>query len=84
MRLTVLLFANLAELIGERSLTIELDDVAGDTTVRAVLDHLTHQYPALEAWADRIAVAVDERYAQRETVLHDGQTIALIPPVSGG
>lgn len=85
MQLTVLLFANLAELLGERSLTIELDDDDGDaTTVRALLDALIAQHPALEPWADRIAVAVDEQYATRETILREGQTVALIPPVSGG
>lgn len=88
MQLTVLLFANLSELLGERSLTIEFDDDDDDdgdaTTVRALLDALIAQHPALEPWADRIAVAVDEQYATRETILRDGQTIALIPPVSGG
>ena len=83
MRLTVLLFANLAELIGERSFTIELDD-ASEPTARTLLDQLIVQHPALEPWTDRIAIAVDEQYATRDTVLRDGQTIALIPPVSGG
>ena len=29
-------------------------------------------------------VAVNEEFAQRDTVLHDGDEVALLPPVSGG
>ena len=31
-----------------------------------------------------IAVAVNHEYAQLHTVLHDGDEVALLPPVSGG
>ncbi len=86
MRLTILLFANLADLLGHRSLIITLDPAAADTplTVDDLLRTLERRHPALSPWMNRLAVAIDERYAPRTTPLRDGMTIALSPPVSGG
>lgn len=81
MKCTVLLFAQLAEALNTRQLTIELPD---DSTVGDALDVLANQYEAIERLRDRIAVAVDEAYAGMQTTLTDDSTIALIPPVSGG
>ncbi|HET7629698.1 MAG TPA: MoaD/ThiS family protein [Bacillales bacterium] len=33
---------------------------------------------------DGIMIAVNEQYAHDETEIRDGDTVALIPPVSGG
>lgn len=33
---------------------------------------------------DVLAVAVNREYAERSTVLQDGDEVALLPPVSGG
>ena len=32
----------------------------------------------------RIAIAVNQAYCSRETVLQQGDEVALLPPVSGG
>ena len=36
-----------------------------------------------DVW-NTLAVAVNREYAGRDTVLHDGDEVALLPPVSGG
>jgi len=33
---------------------------------------------------ERVVVAVNQRYAEMETLLNDGDEVALIPPVAGG
>jgi len=81
MRCEVLLFAHLADAVGSKRLEIDLADGA---TVADALADLGRAHPSIAALADRIAVAVDERYVTPDTPLSDGRTIALIPPVSGG
>lgn len=51
-------------------------------TVQELLDWVEHTYPA---FANKtVFVAVNEEYASKEDVIHSGDTVALIPPVSGG
>ena len=81
MKCNVLLFAQLRETIGRDQLTIELDGVA---TVADALERLMRDHEIVRDMRGRIAVAVNEMYQPQTTQLHDGDTIALIPPVSGG
>lgn len=81
MQCEVLLFAQLADAVGEARLTIDLPD---QSTVADGLHKLAEAHEPIAKMIAHIAVAVDEQYAARETVLRNGQTIALIPPVSGG
>ncbi len=81
MQCHVLFFAQLAEAIGSDRLTIELSQGA---TVAEALAALSKDHEAIAATASAIAVAVNEQYCPAARVLSDGDTIALIPPVSGG
>jgi molybdopterin converting factor small subunit len=47
-----------------------------------VLNVYKERMPAF-GW-DAIAVAVNQEYAKTSDVLHDGDEVALLPPVSGG
>ena len=81
MRCDVLLFANLAETVGADRVTIELSNGA---TVGDAIQQLCEEHEAVASMHDTLAVAVNERYCPRSAALADGDTIALIPPVSGG
>ena len=81
MHCQVLLFAQLAETIGTDRLTIELPEGA---TVADALAVLSKAHEAIARTGSTIAVAVNEQYCPAARVLSDGDTIALIPPVSGG
>jgi molybdopterin converting factor subunit 1 len=81
MRCEVLLFANVRQAIGKDRLTLELPDGA---TVKDALDRLAEQHEIISLMGNRLAIAVDERYQPRTSLLNDGCTVALIPPVSGG
>ncbi len=76
MRVAVRLFAGLRELAGTRATEIELP--AGSTAAQV--------WPELELGDEPpgLLVAVNRSYAPRDTVLMDGDEVALIPPVSGG
>jgi molybdopterin converting factor subunit 1 len=81
MRCEVLLFAQLAEAVGRDRLTIELAD---DATGADALNTLAAEHPAIDRMRETLAIAVNEHYGNATTPLADGDTIALIPPVSGG
>lgn len=81
MTCTILVFAQLTDVLGTSQLSLQLPDNA---TANGALDALHKQYPDLQRHRATLAVAVNERYATLDTALHDGDTLALIPPVSGG
>jgi molybdopterin converting factor subunit 1 len=81
MTITVLFFAGLADRIGTRRL--ELPHIEGDT-VESVSARLVADHPALAEFLPSLAFAVDEDYAEEDTPVRDGATVAYIPPVSGG
>ena len=77
----VLLFAGLAEAVGKDSVTIELAEGANVTDA---VSALCRDHEAIASMRDALAVAVNEQYRPGTTALRDGDTIAIIPPVSGG
>jgi len=81
MQCTVLVFAQLAETFGTNRVSLEL---AAGSTVADALDTLTETHPAIAKVRPVLAVAVNDSYCNTATTLNDGDTLALIPPVSGG
>lgn len=79
MRVRVVYFGVLRERLGGDQDFLELTDGA---TVTGVLNVYRERVPGF-AW-DSIAVAVNHEYARAESVLQDGDEVALLPPVSGG
>jgi molybdopterin synthase catalytic subunit len=82
MTVEVRLFAILRERAGRDRIAVELEPGA---TVADAIDALAAD-PALAGVLERLPVtmAVNRDYASAETVLHSGDELALIPPVSGG
>lgn len=74
----ILLFAQLQEDIGQSTLVLE----ANDLTVKQVKEHLQQQYPQVTLQA--VMIAVNEEYAFDADIVKEGDTIAFLPPVSGG
>ena len=74
-------FAILHDLSGVRDATLELPDGA---TVSVASAAIARRFPTIEKYLPRVAYAVNQEYRSKETVLRDGDEIALIPPVSGG
>ena len=81
MTVTVKLFAILRDRAGLRETTLEL--AAGSYVTDAVA-HLAFRCAGIEPFVSKLAFAVNEQYVPANTELHDGDELALIPPVSGG
>jgi molybdopterin converting factor subunit 1 len=81
MRVDVLLFAQIADDVGRDRLTLDLAD---DATVSDAIDKLAAEHAGISAMRGCLAFAIDDAYCTANTKLRDGQTLALIPPVSGG
>ncbi|AHF16316.1 molybdopterin converting factor [Niabella soli DSM 19437] len=72
----LLFFGSLSEIAGAAGRA----DLVADTD--ALKEKLQRQYPLLKDL--KYAVAVDKKIIHSNTVLHDGCTVALLPPYSGG
>lgn len=74
----VLLFAQFQEAAGRESVDV---DAAGQP-VEHVKSILKENYGLLDL--DAATVAVNQEYTDKNTELKEGDTVAFIPPVSGG
>ncbi|MGG3469414.1 molybdopterin converting factor subunit 1 [Neobacillus pocheonensis] len=74
----VLFFAHLRDAIGEEYLKV---DASGKTVAELKAD-LALQYDLPKM--DTVMTAINEEFASNDEVIHDGDEIAFIPPVSGG
>jgi MoaE-MoaD fusion protein len=81
MRIRVLLFGQLKDIVGKSEEAIELPQQA---TVSTLMSRYGQQYPNFRGLAGSIACSVNEEYAAASTPLHDGDEVGLLPPVSGG
>jgi len=80
MTITLLLFASYADALGASSLAIELPR---ESTVGDVISALRSRHGA-ERLPPTPLVAVNERYASLDSVVREGDEVAIIPPVAGG
>jgi len=81
MRVRVLFFGALKDMVGKSGDSLDLADGA---SVRDVLARYEAQIPRLKAMLPSLALAVNQQYAGPETKLKAGDEVALLPPVSGG
>jgi molybdopterin synthase catalytic subunit len=81
MKISVLFFGVLKDLVGRPSETVDLPEGA---RVRDVISQCARQAPRLEAMAPSLAISVNQEYSGADRVLHEGDEVGLLPPVSGG
>lgn len=81
MQVKVQYLGMLREFAGRESESAEVPDGA---LLGSLFDTLQLRIPQLTQFRASIALAVNYEYSGRETVLKDGDEVALIPPVSGG
>jgi molybdopterin converting factor subunit 1 len=74
-------FALLREALGAGELAVAL---AAGADVATLLARLAEDFPDAKLTGRRFTTAVNRSYAPPETILADGDEVALIPPVSGG
>ena len=83
LRVTVLFFAGARERVGTGRVELDLEDgaILGDAVERAIASAGSRGKDVLSG---NVMVARNGAYADRLTVLRDGDEVAIIPPVSGG
>lgn len=80
MKITILFFGIVTDLIGESTLTFE---ISNDSNVYDLKNELIETYPSLKN-IHEFAIAINESYANDNSIIKNGDTVAIIPPVSGG
>ncbi len=84
--MTILLFGITKDIVGSASLSMPSSSEFGakkNKTVGELKEYLGRNYPALSKLSS-LAVAVNNAYAEDDTIIDNFDEIALIPPVSGG
>lgn len=81
MRIRVLVFGALKDMLGRSTDTLDLPEGA---RVETVLSHYARQAPRFEDLLPSLAVSVNQEYSAPDSTLHSGDEVALLPPVSGG
>jgi molybdopterin synthase catalytic subunit len=81
LQVTVLFFATLKDRAGTSRLTVEMP---ADSHVDELQTWLTERFPSARDFFPSCLVAVNHEYADRQTLLKDGDQVAFFPPVSGG
>lgn len=81
MKISVLLFGILKDLAGRSAQTL---DLAENARARDVLLHYARTSPIFEAMVPTLAISVNQEYSRPDRLLHEGDEVGLLPPVSGG
>ena len=81
MRVNLLFFASLVDVVGSRRVGLDLAD---GSTVGDVLTRLESDYPRLGAYRSSLLTAVNQEYVDPEHAVAEGDEVAIFPPVSGG
>ena len=81
MRVTILAFAKLRDLVGAPRL---VRDVPAGSTVEGVWQALAAEFPAAAPYRAALSAAVNAGYAKFSTPVAEGDDVAFLPPVSGG
>ncbi len=75
----ILFFGATASAVGLRETSI---DLGGNSSLGAVLDPVLREHPALQSY--KLLFSVNQEYAGLDTLIKDGDEIAIFTPVSGG
>ena len=81
MKIQIKLFAAAREINKRGELELE---VADGMSVRDMKLRISADHPSLSELILRSAVSLNREFATDESVIHENDEIAIIPPVSGG
>jgi molybdopterin converting factor subunit 1 len=81
MRVRVLLFGQLKDIVGRQEESLDLEPGA---RLASVMAHYAERYPNFQGLTHSIACSINQEYAPATAVLKEGDEVGLLPPVSGG
>ena len=74
-------YARLKEIVDASVLVLSLPEKA---TVNDLFEQLQKRYPQLRDFEKSVLFGIGVEFVDRNHELHDGDTIAIMPPVQGG
>ena len=77
----ILFFGGARDAVGCDEINFKIQSPANAAGARA---QLVAAYPALQRFGNSLLLAVNQEYAEPSRELHDGDELAVFPPVSGG
>ncbi len=77
----VLFFGAARDATGHDEIDVALNSPANTESARS---QILSEYPDLQRFGNSLLFAVNQEYAQPQREIHDGDELALFPPVSGG
>jgi molybdopterin converting factor subunit 1 len=84
MKVKVLYFAKIRQLLNLTKEEIILDTSIDSCTVNDVINAVLSLHPSLSVYILTCALSLNQTYATRDELVSEGDEIAIIPPVSGG
>src|SRR5262249_61771790 len=81
MRIRVLLFGQLKDIVGRPEESVEIQT---GSSLSDLMARYAQQFPKFKPMVGSIACSLNREYAAASSVLHDGDEVGLLPPVSGG
>jgi molybdopterin converting factor subunit 1 len=79
--ITILYFARVKDITGVKKETMELPL---NTSIKKLLAKISLSYPDIESILNVVKISVNYKIIDMNTILKDGDEVALLPPVSGG
>lgn len=79
--ITIKFFGPLRELANTEEIKLQ---VKPDTCVEDLVWLLGQRYPNMRDHFKHVSFSIDNEYAAKDTRLQDGNTVGLLPPISGG
>jgi len=80
-RVKVLFFGRLKDIAGSPQESIELPAQAN---IESLFAYCATRYPELRQYRSSLVASCNQEFASWNTVLHAGDEVAFLPPVSGG
>ena len=81
MRIRVLLFGQLKDIVGQPEQSLDLQPGAD---LASVVTHYAETFPRFRPFSNTIACSINQEYAPASSILREGDEVGLLPPVSGG
>ena len=80
---SVKFFAVMKKLVGRESIELPID---GQTTLREILNQIEKEVPKIRAIIKegRTLISINQEMADEDTLVQNGDEIAMLPPFAGG
>jgi molybdopterin synthase sulfur carrier subunit len=81
MKIKLKLFAFFRQAFGASDVQYE---IGTDATAQDLLDDIIFKHPTLEKSRNHVVITINKQAVHLDAPLHEGDEVAILPPVSGG